>query len=101
MYLIFTVIPLFSKAQIAFLRKELSEKEMPRYEVDILSIFATQVQQRLQQQEEKEKQLLLIKKQKQLMEEKEQRVEQKEHQQPRFRGEAKFFNINKGKNNLM
>ena len=85
---------LFCKAQIAFLRKELSEKEMPKYEVDILSIFATQVQQRLQQQEEKEKQLQLKKLEQLYIMEKMEHVEQielqrhKELKPPHFDCEA-------------
>ena len=69
--------PFICKAQIALLREELSEKKMTQSEADILSIYITELQQRLQEQEEKEQQV-------------EQMAQQqyKEHQQPHFDGEA-------------
>ena len=95
MCLIFTVIDLFSKAQIALLRKELSEKEMSKYEVDILRIFATQVQQRLQRLEEKEEQQQL--KKQELLKKKMEQQQHKEHQLPHFDGEAEFLQHQQGK----
>ena len=85
-----------SKAQIAFLKKELSEKEMSKIETDILREYATEVQQQLQQQEEKEQQQQR-KKQQQLEKKKEPHVEKmekqpyKEHHQPQIGGEAYFI----------
>ena len=91
-------LPLFSKAQIAFLQKELCKEEMSKHEADVLSVFATQVQQQLQQQEETVQQQQLRKKELwQLKEKEEQDGEQmeqqqcKEHQQPQFDGEAYFI----------
>ena len=94
---------MFSKAQIALLRKELSEKAMPKPEASILSLYFTQVQQRLQQQEEKEQQHQLKENElQQQLKEKEQKLKEKEellveemeqqrnkkYQKPRFDGEA-------------
>ena len=116
MYRYFELL-LSSKAQIAFLRKELSEKEMSKHEADILSVFVIQVQQQLQQQEEKvqhrqlKKEEQLKKKGQQQLKDREQQpepkrkekglkenedegVEQeqyKEHKQANFDGEAHFI----------
>ena len=104
-----TCVLLSSKAQIAISRKELSKKEMPKHEADILSVFVIPVEQQLQQQEEKvqhqqlkkEQQQLQDreqqqpkKKEKELKEKEDEEVEQeqyKEHKQTRFDGEAYFI----------
>ena len=66
------------QAQADFLRKQLSKKETPKEERDILAVIFTQVQQQLKQKEEKEQQL--------------NREEKcKEDQQPHFDGKVLYL----------
>ena len=64
------------QAQIDFLKKELSKKDIPKQEKDTLAVIVTEVQQELQQHQQKQKA---------------KQQQKKNHQQPHFVGKVYVY----------